>query len=152
MSEKLRSEYKSQFENLKNENNKLQSDVEKIETKIKKEFLTLNQPYPISKDESEKLKFLAKKIDDQNQDLTQTNKTQNNIIDIQQNTIMNLNDQGERLVGINTKLGEIENNLSLNDQIVGVMANRELFYKFKLFIIVALLFIADIIILYIKMM
>ena len=65
---------------------------------------------------------------------------------------MHLNDQGERLAGINTKLVEIEQNLSLNEQIVGVMANRELFYKLKLGLIVMLLFIADLIVLYIKMM
>ena len=78
-------------------------------------------------------------------------KTGDNIIKINQNTIGHLNNQGERLHGINKDLANIEQNLSVTDQIIGVMGNRDLFYKLKLVAMMILLFIADIIILYFKM-
>lgn len=150
----MRGEYKTQVDNIKNDHKRLAFDIEKLENKIKQDFLTVNpkKELPLSKDEKERLKTLAKKIDDQNIDLGSANKTQNNIISLQQNTILNLNEQGERLVGINNKLGEIEQNLTLTQQIVGVMSNRELFYRLKLAIIVLLLFLADIIVLYLKLL
>lgn len=154
MGEKMRNEFKTQIDIIKNDQKKLAYDIDKVEMKTKQDFLTVNpnRELPLPKDEKERMRNLANKLDDQKKDLFQTNKTQNNILSLQENTLLNLNDQGQRLQGINTKLGEIEQNLSLSEQIVGVMANRELFYRFKLALIVFLLFLADIIVLYIKMM
>lgn len=154
MGEKMRNEVKTQLENIKNDHKKLAYDIEKVEMKTKQDFLTVNpnRELPLPKDEKERLKNLANKLENQNKDLFTANKTQNNILSLQENTMLNLNDQGQRLEGINAKIGEIEENLSLSEQIVGVMANRELFYRFKLALIVFLLFLADIIVLYIKML
>ena len=154
MGEKMRHEFKTQLDLIKNDHKKLAYDIEKVETKTKQDFLTVNpnRELPLPKDEKERLRNLANKVDNQNKDLFSTNKTQNNILGLQENTLLNLNDQGQRLHGINAKLGEIEQNLSLSEQIVGVLANRELFYRFKLALIVFLLFLADIIVLYIKML
>jgi hypothetical protein len=154
MGEKTRNEFKTQLDNIKNDQKKLAYDINKVEMKTKQDFLTVNpnRELPLPKDEKERLKNLANKLDNQNNDLFSANKMQNNILSLQENTLLNLNDQGQRLEGINAKIGEIEQNLSLNEQIVGVMANGELFYKLKLALIVFLLFLADIIVLYIKMM
>jgi len=154
MGEKMRHEFKTQLDIIKNDHKKLAYDIEKVETKTKQDFLTVNpnRELPLPKDEKERLRNLANKVDNQNKDLFSTNKTQNNILGLQENTLLNLNDQGQRLHGINAKLGEIEQNLSFSEQMVGVLANRELFYRFKLALIVFLLFLADIIVLYIKML
>ena len=154
MGEKMRNEFKTQLDIIKNDHKKLAYDIEKVETKTKQDFLTVNpnRELPLPKDEKERLGNLANKVDNQNKDLFSTNKTQNNILGLQENTLLNLNDQGQRLHGINAKLGEIEQNLSFSEQMVGVLANRELFYRFKLALIVFLLFLADIIVLYIKML
>jgi hypothetical protein len=154
MGEKMRNEFRAQMDSIKNDHKKISYEIDKVEMKTKQDFLTVNpnREMPIPKDEKERLKNLANKLDNQNKDLSDVNKTQNNIVSLQENTLLNLNDQGNRLAGINTKLVEIEENLSLNEQFVGVMANRELFYRLKLALIVFLLFIADIIVLYIKLM
>lgn len=154
MGEKMRNEFKTQVDMIKNDYKKLSLDIDKIDSKTKQDFLTVNpnRDIPLPKDEKERLKNLANKLDNQNKDLFTVNKSQNNIIALQQNTLLNLNDQGQRLEGINTKIAEIETNLTLNEQLVGVMSNRELFYRLKLAFIVFLLFVADIIVLYIKMM
>jgi hypothetical protein len=154
MGEKMRHEFKTQLDIIKNDHKKLAYDIEKVETKTKQDFLTVNpnRELPLPKDEKERLRNLANKVENQNKDLFSTNKTQNNILGLQEDTLLNLNDQGQRLHGINAKLGEIEQNLSFSEQMVGVLANRELFYRFKLALIVFLLFLADIIVLYIKML
>lgn len=154
MGEKMRNEFKTQLDIIKNDHKRFTYDIEKVEMKTKQDFLTVNpnRELPVTRDEKERLKNLANKLDNQNKDLFSANKTQNNILSLQENTLLNLNDQGQRLQGINAKIGEIEQNLSFSDQIVGVMANRELFYRFKLALIVFLLLLADIIVLYIKMM
>lgn len=153
MGEKMRNEFKTQVDIIKNDHKKMAYDIERVEMRTKQDFLTVNpnRDLPLPKDEKERFKNIANKLDNQNKDLFNTNKSQNNILSLQENTLLNLNDQGQRLQGINTKLGEIEENLSLSDQIVGVMSNRELFYRLKLALIVFFLFLADIIVLYFKM-
>jgi len=64
--------------------------------------------------------------------------------------ITNLKGQKDRIVRIENKTGDVEKELSLNDQIFEVLHDRESLNKLKLLGIIALLIVAIIIVLYIK--
>ncbi len=154
MSSTLRKEYKSDLNNSRIDHKRMKTKVSKIEKQVKQDFITYNpnEMIPLSKGEKERYNNLANKIDGQNEDLFNANKTADNIIKLNQNTVINLNDQGERLHGINKLITNIEENLSVTDQIIGVMSDRELFYRLKLVAMILMLFIADLIVLYVKIM
>ena len=64
--------------------------------------------------------------------------------------ITNLKGQKDRIVRIENKTGDVEKELSLNDQIFEVLHDRESLNKLKLLGIIALLIVAIIIVLYIN--
>lgn len=124
--------------------------MEKIDTQIKKEKLFENINDPEQESKSDNLKFLSNRLDKQNNNLNKANLTGSNIIETQTRTAKELERQRGVLTNANDMITEVEKELSLHDQLVNVMNNRELFNKLKLVIVIALLFIADILILYIK--
>lgn len=109
-------------------------------------FNTIDEP----DDNSDKYKLLNNKLDKQNNDLVKAKNIHHNIIDTQTKTAEALVDQRKRLENTKAKLEEVEQTLSIQDQIFGVMNNRELYSKAKLVFIIILLFFANLIVLYIK--
>ncbi len=148
MSTKMRNEYKGAIDTNKSELIKIKSDINKLEYRLKKENLLID-----SKDEDEKFEKnrKLKKIDNQNDELDTVYKIQKDINSNNEKTILILKKGEETILRTIGKTEEVEQALSLHDQIFQVMNNRELFNKLKLALIVALLFIADLTILYIKL-
>ncbi len=148
MSTKMRNEYKGTIDTNKSELIKIKSDINKLEYRLKKENLLID-----SKDEDEKFEKnrKLKKIDNQNDELDTVYKMQKDIYSTNEKTILTLKKGEETILRTIGKTEEVEQALSLHDQIFQVMNNRELFNKLKLVMIVALLAIADLIILYIKL-
>ena len=93
---------------------------------------------------------LKEQIEYNTNTLKETNKTANEIID--RNNMMNteLKRQGNVLLNVHLKMGETEENLSIIQQLRQVMQNQDLFYRLKLYGMAILLFIANILVLYIK--
>ena len=65
-------------------------------------------------------------------------------------TAQELEKQGNQLMGIHNTIGVAESKLTVVQQITDIMKYNDLFYKFKLYIVVVLLFFANIIVLYLK--
>ena len=65
-------------------------------------------------------------------------------------TAQELEKQGNQLMGIHNTIGVAESKLTVVQQITDIMKYNDLFYRFKLYIVVVLLFFANIIVLYIK--
>ena len=61
-----------------------------------------------------------------------------------------LEKQGNQLMGIHNTIGVAESKLTVVQQITDIMKYNDLFYRFKLYIVVVLLFFANIIVLYLK--
>jgi hypothetical protein len=151
LSEKLRKEHIGAIKNNKFEYEKMLKEVEKLELDLKKEKLLDKSIQPDNDDENEKLGKFSKKIDKQNKQLGKAARIGKEITTNQDMTLVELKRQRDKLEKTNNIVNEVENTLSLHDQLVGVMNNRELFNKLKLVGIVVLLFIADILVLYIKL-
>ena len=94
--------------------------------------------------------LLKDKIENNTNKIFHTTKTANEIIDRNQMVTTELKRQGDALLDIHLKMGETEENLSLVQQLRQVMQNNDLFYRLKLYAMAILLFIANIIILFIK--
>ena len=65
-------------------------------------------------------------------------------------TAQELEKQGNQLMGIHNTIGVAESKLTVVQQITDIMKYNDLFYMFKLYIVVVLLFFANIIVLYLK--
>lgn len=65
-------------------------------------------------------------------------------------TAKELEKQGNQLMGIHNTIGVAESKLTVVQQITDIMKYNDLFYRFKLYIVVVLLFFANIIVLYLK--
>ena len=150
ISNNMRREHKSQIDSVKTDFFKIMKEIDKIDQQIKQERLfekTVDEDFDNSKDKN---KFLAKKLDNQNNDLTKalllSKETETNI----KNTTKEIVRQNNIISNTNTKVDDIQKTLSLQDQIFGVMRNRELGNKIKLISIIALLFVANLLVLYLK--
>lgn len=93
---------------------------------------------------------LVDKMSSNNNKLVDTNYVANEIIDRDKLTAFELRRQGEQLINVNNTLENAEGQLTLIQQIQGVMKQNHLFYKLKLYGIILLLFIANLIVLYLK--
>ena len=65
-------------------------------------------------------------------------------------TAQELEKQGNQLMGIHNTIGVAESKLTVVQQITDIMKYNDLFYRFKLYIVVVLLFFANITVLYLK--
>jgi hypothetical protein len=149
---KIRNEYKGDIDSCKSEYLKTIKELDKLEVTLNKERLiesTTNSDF--DKDNAQKYKILDSKLSEQNKTLKSANKMGDDIVKTQANTLYELDRQKNQIIKIDGTLSEVEEQMSIHDQIFGVMNNRELFNKLKLFVIVALLFFADILVLYIKL-
>jgi hypothetical protein len=125
-------------------------DIEKIDLQLKKERL-IDKSTDDQEDSGEKFNYLHGKINKQNIQLNNAVKMGKEITTNQDLTYIELKNQRDKLQKANNMMTEVEQTLSLHDQLVGVINNRDLFNKLKLVVIVALLFIADVLVLYIKL-
>jgi hypothetical protein len=125
-------------------------EIEKIETQLKKERLIDKSTEDHEDSNSEKYNYLHGKINKQNTQLGNALRTGKEITTTQNLTFIELQNQKQKLMNANKMVGEVEQTLSLHDQLVGVINNRELFNKLKLVAIVAMLFIADCLVVYVK--
>lgn len=125
-------------------------EIEKIETQLKKERLIDKSTEDNEDSGNEKYNYLNSKINKQNNQLNNALRTGKEITTNQNLTILELQNQKQKLINANKTMGEVEQTLSLHDQLVGVINNRELFNKLKLVAIIAMLFIADCLIIYVK--
>ncbi len=93
---------------------------------------------------------LKEQIEYNTNNLKQTNKTADEIIE--RNKLMNteLKRQGNVLLNVHLKMGEAEENLTLIQQIRQIMQNQDLFYRLKLYAMAVLLFFANILVIFVK--
>ena len=129
--------------------NKTKEEIKTLENKIKLHLIG-NVPNYIYKEEERDNNLLKDKIENNTNNIVETTKTANEIIDRDKMITTELKRQGNALLDIHLKMGETEENLSIVQQLRQVMQNNDLFYRLKLYAMAILLFIANIIILFIK--
>ena len=129
--------------------NKTKEEVKTIDNKIKLNLIGNNSKY-IYKEQERDNNLLRDKIESNTNKIIDTTKTANEIIDRDKIITSELKKQGNQLLDIHLKMGETEENLSLVQQLRQVMQNNDLFYRLKLYAMAILLFIANIIILFVK--
>ena len=129
--------------------NKTKEEIKNIENKIKLQLIGNDSKY-IYKEEERDNNKLKDKIESNTNKIMETTKTAGEIIDRDKMITTALKRQGNVLLDIHLKMGETEENLSLVQQLRQVMQNNDLFYRLKLYAMAILLFIANIIILFVK--
>ena len=129
--------------------NKTKEEVKTLDNKIKLNLIGNNSKY-IYKEQERDNNLLRDKIESNTNKIIDTTKTANEIIDRDKIITSELKKQGNQLLDIHLKIGETEENLSLVQQLRQVMQNNDLFYRLKLYAMAILLFIANIIILFVK--
>ena len=129
--------------------NKTKEEIKNIENKIKLQLIGNDSKY-IYKEEERDNNILKDKIESNTNKIMETTKTAGEIIDRDKMITTELKRQGNVLLDIHLKMGETEENLSLVQQLRQVMQNNDLFYRLKLYAMAILLFIANIIILFVK--
>ncbi len=129
--------------------NKTKEEIKTIENKIKLQLIGNDSKY-IYKEEERDNNKLKDKIESNTNKIMETTKTADEIIDRDKMITTELKRQGNVLLDIHLKMGETEENLSLVQQLRQVMQNNDLFYRLKLYAMAVLLFIANIIILFVK--
>ena len=142
----IRLEFNGIIENNKMEYKKILKQIEKIQNELNNQILTPQLQFDIK----DKRNYIANKMINNNQNLKYSSNTANEIIDRDKLTAQELKRQKEVLINTHNKIGEVEENLTLIQQIHDIMKNNNSFDRFKLYIIIILLFIANIIILFIK--
>ena len=129
--------------------NKTKEEIKTLENKIKLNLIGNDSKY-IYKEEERNNNILKDKIESNTNKIVETTKTANEIIDRDKMITSELKRQGNQLLDIHLKMGETEENLSIVQQLRQVMQNNDLFYRLKLYAMAVLLFIANIIILFVK--
>ena len=142
----IRLEFNGIIENNKMEYKKILKQIEKIQNDLNNQILTPQLQFEIK----DKKNYIANKMINNNQNLKYSSNTANEIIDRDKLTALELKRQKEVLINTHNKIAQVEENLTLIQQIHDIMKYNNLFYRFKLYIIIILLFIANIIILFIK--
>ncbi|MCQ2816629.1 MAG: hypothetical protein MJ252_05100 [archaeon] len=93
---------------------------------------------------------MINKLETNTNKLTDTNNVANEIIGRDKMTAMEIRRQGNQLENISNTLDNTEAELSIVDQITEVMKYNHLYYKLKLYAVIVLLFLANLIVLYLK--
>jgi predicted RNase H-related nuclease YkuK (DUF458 family) len=129
--------------------NKIKEEIKTLENKIKLQLIGNNTKYEYREEQIDN-NALKDKIENNTNKIVETTKAANEIIDRDKMITTELKRQGNVLLDIHLKMGEAEENLSIVQQLRQVMQNNDLFYRLKLYAMAILLFIANIIILFIK--
>ena len=133
----------------KMEFNKIKDEMKTLESKVRLQLVGNDNNIVYNEQERDN-NLLKDKIESNTNKIKQTTKTADEILDRGKMITNELKRQGDVLLGIHLKMGEAEENLSLVQQLRQVMQNNDLFYRLKLYAMAALLFIANIIILFVK--
>lgn len=146
----MRKEYIGSIRSTKSDFDNITKEIDKIHNQLKKERL-LDSSQDIEHDQdSDKYHYLNNKLSKQNNNLNKVTQMGKEINSTQDKTLEELLRQKQKLRSADEMLTEVEQTLSLHDQIIQVMGNRELFQKLLLVFIIILLFVANILVIYIK--
>ena len=129
--------------------NKIKDEMKTLESKVRLQLLGNDNNIVYNEQERDN-NLLKDKIESNTNKIKQTTKTADEILDRGKMITNELKRQGDVLLGIHLKMGEAEENLSLVQQLRQVMQNNDLFYRLKLYAMAVLLFIANIIIIFVK--
>ena len=129
--------------------NKIKEEIKTLENKIKLQLIGNNAKYEYREEQIDN-NALKDKIENNTNKIVETTKAANEIIDRDKMVTTELKRQGNVLLDIHLKMGEAEENLSIVQQLRQVMQNNDLFYRLKLYGMAILLFVANIIILFVK--
>ena len=143
---KVRSEFKSAVEANRLEYKKMIKEIDKFDNQIKNDSLVYK-----SKTIYDQRENIPERMINNTNNLKASATMANEIVDRDKLTAEELRRQGNQLQGIHDTMDTVEHNLTLVQQITAVMKRNDLKYKIKLYFIVILLFIADFIVLYIKL-
>ena len=133
----------------KMEFNKIKDEMKTLESKVRLQLVGNDNNIVYNEQERDN-NLLKDKIESNTNKIKQTTKTADEILDRGKMITNELKRQGDVLLGIHLKMGEAEENLSLVQQLRQVMQNNDLFYRLKLYAMAVLLFIANIIIIFVK--
>ena len=133
----------------KMEFNKVKDEMKTLESKVRLQLVGNDNNIVYNEQERDN-NLLKDKIESNTNKIKQTTKTADEILDRGKMITNELKRQGDVLLGIHLKMGEAEENLSLVQQLRQVMQNNDLFYRLKLYAMAVLLFIANIIIIFVK--
>ena len=142
-----RNEFKGIINSNKTEVNKLKNEIKTLEDKI---TLGINENNIKTVYNEKDNNLLRDKIVNNTNNIIESSRTANEIIERDKLTTEELKRQGNVLLDVHLKMGETEENLSLIKQLRQVMQNNDLFYTLKLYVMAILLFLANIIILFVK--
>lgn len=137
-----RKDYKSKMDNSKIKLNQTRRKVEKLEDEFNKKQNEKEEPLLVKHN----VKFTQMK-EDVNKEIDVAKDTSNNL-DI---GIDALRQQRDKIEMNRRKIENINESLSLHDQFMSVVNNRAMFNKVKLYFIVLMFFIGDLLMLYIKL-
>ena len=129
--------------------NKIKDEMRTLESKVRLQLVGNDNNIVYNEQERDN-NLLKDKIESNTNKIKQTTKTADEILDRGKMITNELKRQGDVLLGIHLKMGEAEENLSLVQQLRQVMQNNDLFYRLKLYAMAVLLFIANIIIIFVK--
>lgn len=133
---KVRLQFKSAIESSRIEYKKILKEIDKLDTSFKQTNIT--QSYLTSKIESNTNKLIDSKT------------ISEEIVSRDKLTAEELERQGQQLMNIHSSLAVVDNDLTLVQQITAVMKRQDLCYKLKLYLIIIVLFLANLLILIIK--
>ena len=142
----IRQQYKGKIESNRIEYKKLLKEIDKLDTQIKSELFPSNNK-PLG---DQKYNMLNDKLIGNTNKLINSSKTANEIEERDKLTVEELKRQGNVLLNVRNKIDIVESNLTLIQQINDIMNYSDLFYRFKLVLIIIGLFFAIIFVLYMK--
>lgn len=151
VSPNVRRDNKGAVEAVRIELNKAKVELSKLDQQLKADRLMDKSAENDYENDSDKKRFIANKIERNTNNLSMANNMANSIIDTNKVTVVELQNQRQRMNNVNKELGEVESKLTLLGQVFDVMKNKELFNKLKLVLIVVLLGLANLIVLYLKL-
>jgi hypothetical protein len=142
----IRQQFKGKIESNRIEYKKLLKEIDKIDSQIKSSLFPSNN-IPLN---DQKYNVLNDKLIGNTNKLINSSKTANEIEERDKLTVEELKRQGNVLLNVRNKIDIVESNLTLIQQINDIMNYSDLFYRFKLVLIIIGLFFAIIFVLYMK--
>ena len=133
---KIRLQFKSAIESSRIEYKKILKEIDKLDTSLKQTNITQG--------------YIASKIESNTDKLIDTKTMSEEIVSRDKLTAQELERQGQQLMNIHSSLAVVDSNLTIVQQITAVMKRRDLCYKLKLYLIIVVLFLANLLILIIK--
>lgn len=121
-------------------------EIDKLKMQLQTETLLSSKTHNNYNDPT----FLTGKIDKNTNNLMYSKTITQETVNRDKLTAQELEKQGNQLMDIHHTIGTAEENLTLVQQITDVMKYNDLFYRLKLYVVVILLGLANIIVLFLK--